>query len=129
MKLDYFSDNFNNKVAENKFYKTLYLKLIQLRNNEHFGDILMFLNKRSPLCVKVKSKTAHLFTMNKTEMVSISMSYPKIFEKICRRSAYNQSKLEVLINKTKYLFYGKMSKQVNFLFLVIVSKQNICFQK
>jgi hypothetical protein len=71
----------------------------------------MFLNKRSPLSVRVKSKTAQLFTMNKTDMVSISMNFPHIFEKISKRSAFNQKQLEILINKTKYLFYKNNKSQ------------------
>ena len=74
-------------------------------------EILMFLNKRSPLSVRVKSRTAQLFTMNKTDMVSISLSYPQIFEKICKRGAFNQKQLEILILKTKYLFYMNNKKQ------------------
>ena len=45
--------------------KMKYFKIICIRENEHFGDILMFLNERAFFHVKVKSKTAELFYLNK----------------------------------------------------------------
>ena len=39
-------------------------KLIEIRKNEHFGDVLMFLDIKSPLLAKVKSKKADLFLLN-----------------------------------------------------------------
>ena len=34
----------------------VYLKILDIRKNEHFGALLMFLNKRSPLSLRVKTK-------------------------------------------------------------------------
>ena len=76
-----------------------YIKILEIRKNEHFGDILMFLNKRSPLCVKVKSKITELFFLKKTDAVEISMSYPQIWRKIIKKSLFNMEQIERLINK------------------------------
>jgi len=48
-------------IINNKYTHKKELKIIDLRKNEHFGDILMILNEKSPVAVKVKSKKAELF--------------------------------------------------------------------
>ena len=82
-----------------------YIKIIEIRRNEHFGDILMFLNKRSPLSVKVKSKVCELFLLKKTDAVEISMSFPRIWRKIIKKSLFNMEQIERLINKTLKFFF------------------------
>ena len=82
-----------------------YIKIIEIRRNEHFGDILMFLNKRSPLSVKVKSKVCELFLLKKTDAVEISMNFPKIWRKIIKKSLFNMEQIERLINKTLRFFF------------------------
>ena len=57
-------DNKNTDIIKTPVQQ--YVKIIEIRKNEHFGDILMFLNKRSPLSMKVKTKYAELFLLNKT---------------------------------------------------------------
>ena len=52
-----YNEKDNNKKA---------IRIIDLRKNEHFGDILMILNEKSPLTVKVKSQKAELFFLQKT---------------------------------------------------------------
>ena len=82
-----------------------YIKIIEIRRNEHFGDILMFLNKRSPLSVKVKSKVCELFLLKKTDAVEISMNFPKIWRKIIKKSLFNMEQIERLINKALKFFF------------------------
>ena len=82
-----------------------YIKIIEIRRNEHFGDILMFLNKRSPLSVKVKSKVAEIFLLKKTDAVEISMSFPRIWRKIIKKSLFNMEQIERLINKSLKFFF------------------------
>ena len=98
----------NNDKNENYLVKTpvqQYVRIIEIRKNEHFGDILMFLNRRSPLCMKVKTKYAELFLLNKTDAVEISMSFPKIWNQIIKKSLFNMEQIERLINKTLKFFY------------------------
>ena len=82
-----------------------YIKIIEIRSNEHFGDILMFLNKRSPLSVKVKSRVAEIFLLRKTDAVEISMSFPRIWRKIIKKSLFNMEQIERLINKSLKFFF------------------------
>lgn len=95
---------FDNQPALH-YIETQYLKIIELRRNEHYGDVLMFLNRRSPLSVRVKTKSAELFLMKKTDVVNISLAFPEIFEEVTRKSAYNQKQLDWLIKKTKDIFF------------------------
>ena len=92
---------------KNSFQRPIqtYIKIIEIRRNEHFGDILMFLNKRSPLSVKVKSKVCELFLLKKTDAVEISMNFPKIWRKIIKKSLFNMEQIERLINKTLRFFF------------------------
>ena len=95
----------NNNNNNNNIPPQQYVKLIEIRKNEHFGDILMFLNKRCPLSVKVKSKKAELFLLMKTDAVEISMNFPKIWRKIIKNSLFNMQQLDRLINKTLKFFF------------------------
>ena len=101
------------EIKENIFMKKIskeikpqnqYIKIIEIRKNEHFGDILMFLNKKSPLRVIVKSKNCELLLLKKTVAVEISMSFPKIWRKIIKKSLFNMEQIERLINKTLNFF-------------------------
>ena len=80
------------------------MNIIYLRKNEHFGDILMILNERSPLTVKVKSKKAELFFLQKTEATEISNKYPNIWKRIVRKSLYNMNQIKYLMKKKIIVF-------------------------
>ena len=41
-----------------------YVKILKIRQNEHFGDVLMFLGQRSPLRVRVRSKKKNFLCKN-----------------------------------------------------------------
>ena len=66
----------------------------------------MFLNQRSPLNLRVKSKKAELFFLNKTNALDISTNFPIIWKQISRRSLFNYEQIKRLINKVKKIFYG-----------------------
>ena len=42
-----------------------YLKILDIRKNEHFGCVFMTLNRPCPLSLQVKSKIAELFLLKK----------------------------------------------------------------
>ena len=65
------------------------VKVLCIRDNEHFGDVLMFLEERSPLQVRVKSKKCELFFLKKIDALKISTSYPHIWKRINKKSVYN----------------------------------------
>ena len=55
-----------------------YIKLIDIRTNEHYGDIMMFLNERSPLSVKVGSRLVELFLLKKLDIDTSIVSAPLV---------------------------------------------------
>ena len=107
-----------------------YVKILEIRKNEHFGDVLMFLNKRSPLCVKVKSKKVELYFLNKTDAIEISSCYPRIWNKINKKSLFNMEQIKKLINKVVKIFFSvhgikeKESLNQELKFSSIISNEN-----
>ena len=95
-------------TCENKSYNKKAMKIIDLRKNEHFGDVLMILNERSPLTVKVKSKKAELFLLQKTDATEISNEYPNIWKRILHKSLYNMKQIKNIIRK-KILIYCELN--------------------
>ena len=91
-----------------QFYKILYIQ-----KNEHFGDILMFLNKRSPLRLKVKSKKAELFYLNKEDAFEISQSYSQIWKKINKKSLFNWEQIKRLMKKVAKIFTKENNLDIN----------------
>jgi hypothetical protein len=86
-------------------------KIIKLRRNEHFGDVLMFLNKPSPLSVRVTSKIAELLLLNKINLANIAKDYPDIFNKIYMKSVYNMDKIQLLIKSAKEIFINHQKRE------------------
>ena len=76
-----------------------YFRILEIRRNEHFGDILMFLDQRSLLCLKVKSKKAELFFLNKEDAVGISANYPQYWKIINKKSLFNMEQIKRLTNR------------------------------
>ena len=99
-----FNNNYDNKKE---------IKIIDLRKNEHFGDILMILNEKSPLTVKVKSKKAELFFLQKTEATEISNRYSNIWKRIVNRSLHNMKQIKHLIRKKVFLFVESNNIEIN----------------
>ena len=82
-----------------EFFNNQYIKLIEIRKNEHFGDIGMFCNQRSPLSVRVTTSKAELLYLRKADAIEIAMSFPKIWRRILINSLYNINQLNLLIQK------------------------------
>ena len=108
-----YQTNFGQKVFNEQYDKKKEIKIIDLRKNEHFGDILMILNEKSPLTVKVKSKKAELFFLQKTEATEISNRYPNIWKRIVNRSLYNMKQIKNLIKKKIVLFIETNNIEIN----------------
>ena len=77
----------------------IYLKILDIRKNEHFGALLMFLNKRSPLSLRVKTKKAELYLLKKLDAIEISSSYPNIWKRVNRASFHNLKQIKKIMNK------------------------------
>jgi hypothetical protein len=76
-----------------------HIKIIEIRNNEHFGDALMFLNERCPLLAKVRTKTAEILILRKIEAIEIYSIYPNIWKRINKKSLYNMEQIYLKIKK------------------------------
>ena len=74
-----------------------YLKVIDIRKNEHFGCVFMTLKKPCPLSLQVKSKIAELFLLKKEQALYLSRSYPNIWRKLYGREFHN---LKMIKKKT-----------------------------
>jgi len=79
-------------------------KILELRRNEHFRDILMLLNERSPLNLRVKTIKAELYFLNKKDALDISTSFPTIWKQISKKSLFNNEQIKRLMNKVKKIF-------------------------
>ena len=75
------------------------IKIIEIRKKEYFGVALMFLDERSPLAVKVKTKMAELFILKKMEAIEIYSIYPNIWKRINKKSLYNMEQVKLKILK------------------------------
>ena len=76
-----------------------YVKILGIRNNEHFGDVLMFLEKRSPLRLRVRTKKCELFFLKKIDAIKISNDHPTIWRSINKKSLYNFEQIKKCIVK------------------------------
>ena len=104
-------DNYlmNKKTNKIKIHNNICIqeiKIIEIRKNEHFGDALMFLNERSPLIVKVKTKVAELLVLRKMEAIEIYSIYPNIWKKINKKSLFNMEQIKMKI-KNELFFIAK----------------------
>ena len=90
---------FEKKKCQNK-----QIKIIELRRNEHFGDVLMILNEKSPVTIKVKSKKAELLFLQKTDATEISNLYPNIWKRIVTKSLHNLNQIKHIIKKKVALY-------------------------
>ena len=75
------------------------LRILDIRKNEHFGALLMFLNKRSPLSLRVKTKKAELFFLKKIDAIEISTSYPNIWKRVNKKSFHNLKQIKLTMKK------------------------------
>ena len=77
----------------------LEIKIVEIRNNEHFGDALMLLNERSPINAKIRTKSAELLMLRKIEAIEIYSLYPNIWKRINKISLHNMGKIYLKIRK------------------------------
>ena len=75
------------------------IKILDIRKNEHFGDVLMFLNKKSPLFVRVRSNKADLLLLKKLDALKISNNYPNIWKRIIKKPLSNSKLVQNLTFK------------------------------
>ena len=81
--------NFNNNKNDIYKYNIKKLKVLDVRKNEHFGDVFMFLNKKSPFYIRVGSNKADLLFLKKLDALDISHKFPNISKAIIKKPLEN----------------------------------------
>jgi len=94
------------------------IKIIDIRKNEHFGDIHLFLEKPSPFTLKAKSRIAELLFLRKNSAMYMSKNFQNIWRKIEIKSYHNLVSIKKLTFKIlkQYLnthYYPKTEMETN----------------
>ena len=66
-----------------------YIKIIDIRKNENYGGLYIFMRKPSPLSLKVRSKFADLYLIPKKEVFNIAKNHSNIWNKIHKKDFHN----------------------------------------
>ena len=78
-------------------YQTI--KIIDIRKNEHFGDVHLILEKPCPFTLKAKSRIAELFLLRKHDAIILSKNFPNIWRRMQNKSLHNLSAIKKITNK------------------------------
>ena len=73
--------------------------IIEIRRDEHFGEIFMFSNKKSPFNIRVKSQKAEIIFLRKLDVIEISSNYSHIWKRVSKISLANFVNLKKLVSK------------------------------
>ena len=105
----------NGGTIKNEEGNYQYLKIIDIRKNEHFGCVYMTLKRPSPLSLQVKSKYAELFYFKKEEAIATSKSYPNIWRKLYSKEFHNLRQIKKLTFKAlrKYININQILLDLN----------------
>ena len=105
----------NGGAIKNEDGSYQYLKILDIRKNEHFGCVFMTLKKPCPLTLQVKSKFAELYFLKKEEAISTSKSYPNIWKKLYGKEFHNLRSIKDLTFKAlrKYIEVNQLLINLN----------------
>ena len=78
-----------NDIEFNKKENYQIIKVIDIRKNEHYGDIHIFMEKPSPFTLKTKSRIGELLLLRKYDASVISKNFPNIWRRIQNKSFHN----------------------------------------
>jgi len=100
-------DNTNNETNMNNGNEEYeIIKILDLRKNEHFGEVHMFLQKPCPFTLKTKSRMAELLILRKQDAIIISKNYPNIWRQIYNKSYHNLVAIKKLTFRTLKRYYN-----------------------
>ncbi len=103
------------------------INIIEIRNREHFGDALMFLNERSPINAIITTRSAEMLILKKVEAIEIYSVYPYIWKRINKKSLYNMEQIYLKIKKAlielSYRYNVQISKKSLKLPKIIINKK------
>ena len=89
------------------------IKISELHKNNHFGDVIMLLKKKSPVNIKVSSRFADLLLMSKNDFFKLFSEFSKIYKNIYNESYYDYFKIKKIIKKNKKKFKSKILNSTN----------------
>ena len=84
-------DKFERDFDESNYQ---FLNISNIFKNENYGEVYIIFNKPSPLFIRVKSKIAKLFLLNKKHVLFLSETYPNIWNRLLRKSLENMLSLK-----------------------------------
>ena len=90
-----------------------FLKILNISKNENYGMIYMFLNKPSPLSLRVRSKRAEIFLLRKQDSFKIAKAYPNIWKKQFKNSFFNMIAIKQLTFKILRSYCSLYSLTIN----------------
>ena len=76
-----------------------YINIINILKNESYGSVYMFLEKPSPLSLRVKSKKAELLLLRKFDAFKISRVHSNIWKRFQRKAYLNMASIKNLAIK------------------------------
>ena len=77
----------------------IFLKVHEVHRNDDYGSLFLFLDKKSPFNLRVRSKNADLFVLKKTNMNKILNNYKNIWRNIINAKKRNMSGIKKKIIK------------------------------
>jgi len=99
-------DSNNDSKVNNSNEEYEIMKILDVRKNEHFGEVHMFLQKPSPFTLKTKSRIAELLILRKNDAIIISKNYPNIWREIYNKSYHNLVAIKKLTFRTLKRYYN-----------------------
>ena len=82
------------------------IKILDIRKNEHYGDIHIFMDKPSPFTLKTKSRIGELLLLRKHDAQIISKNFPNIWRRIQNKSFHNLVSIKNLTFKILKQYYN-----------------------
>ena len=89
-----------NEIENMNYSNAQVIKIIDIRKNEHYGDVHMLMEKPSPFTLKTKSRLAELLLLRKHDVLIISKNFQNIFKRIQNKSYHNLVSIKKLTFKT-----------------------------
>ena len=103
------------KIGQNQGEDFHVIKVLDIRKNEYFADVHMFLEKPIPFTIKAKSRIAELFLLRKSDAMNLSQNFSHIWRRIQNKSYHNLVSIKKLTFKILKQYYNTycFSKNIN----------------
>ena len=93
-----------------------FLNISNIFKNEQYGEVFIILNQASPLFLRVKSKKANIFLLNRKHILHLSENFPNIWKRIFNKSLKNMEALKQktieVVNKYSSTYNVKLSPRL-----------------